>query len=47
MAFFRKPEEKRELDELEALKQEVLKAKMPASAEGYALKELQKLEKTP
>ena len=47
MAFFRKPEEKPEIDELEALKQEVLKAKMPASAEGYALKELQKLEKTP
>ena len=47
MAFFRKPEEKQEIDELEALKQELLKAKMPASAEGYAVKELQKLEKTP
>jgi ATP-dependent Lon protease len=47
MAFFRKPEEKPEIDELDALKQEVLKARMPASAEGYALKELQKLEKTP
>jgi ATP-dependent Lon protease len=47
MALFRKSEEKQEIEELAALKQEVLKAKMAASAEGYALKELQKLEKTP
>lgn len=47
MAFFRKSEEKQEFEELEALRQEVLKARMPPAAEGPALKELQKLEKTP
>jgi ATP-dependent Lon protease len=47
MALFRKAEEKQEIEELAALKQEVLKAKMAAAAETYALKELQKLEKTP
>jgi ATP-dependent Lon protease len=47
MAFFRKSEEKQQFEDLELLRQEILKAKMEPSAEGYALKELDKLEKTP
>ena len=47
MAFFRKSEEKQEFEDLELLRQEILKAKMPPSVEGYAVKELDKLEKTP
>ncbi|MCG6945309.1 MAG: endopeptidase La [Deltaproteobacteria bacterium] len=47
MALFRKPEEKQQTDELELLRQEIIRAKMPSSVEGHALKELDKLEKTP
>ncbi|UCG21160.1 MAG: response regulator, partial [Deltaproteobacteria bacterium] len=47
MAFFRKSEEKQDFEDLELLRQEILKAKMPPSVEGYAIKELDKLEKTP
>jgi ATP-dependent Lon protease len=47
MAFFRKSEEKQDFEDLELLRQEILKAKMPPSVEGYAVKELDKLEKTP
>ncbi|MGD8776800.1 MAG: endopeptidase La [Syntrophobacterales bacterium] len=47
MAFFRKSEEKEQFEDLELLRQEILKAKMPPSAEAYAIKELDKLEKTP
>jgi ATP-dependent Lon protease len=47
MAFFRKSEEKQHFEDLELLRQEILKAKMPPSVEGYAVKELDKLEKTP
>jgi ATP-dependent Lon protease len=47
MGFFRKSEERQYVEELEGLRQEVLKAKMPPSVEGYAVKELEKLEKTP
>jgi ATP-dependent Lon protease len=47
MALFRKSEEKQQGEEIELLRQEVLKAQMGSSAEDYALKELEKLEKTP
>ena len=47
MAFFRKSEDKQQFDDLELLRQEILKAKMAPSVEGYAVKELEKLEKTP
>jgi ATP-dependent Lon protease len=47
MAFFRKSEEKQQFEDLELLRQEILKAKMPPSVEVYAAKELDKLEKTP
>ena len=47
MAFFRRSEEKQEFEDLELLRQEILKAKMPPSVEGYAVKELDKLGKTP
>jgi ATP-dependent Lon protease len=47
MALFRKPEEKQQADELEMLRREIIKAKMPSSSEVHALKELDKLEKTP
>ncbi len=47
MAFFRKSEEKQEFEDLELLRQEILKAKMTPSVEGYAVKELDKLGKTP
>lgn len=47
MAFFRKSEEKQEFEDLELLRQEILKAKMPPSVESYAVKELDKLGKTP
>ncbi|MCG6917807.1 MAG: endopeptidase La [Deltaproteobacteria bacterium] len=47
MGFFRKSEEKEHFEDLELLRQEILKAKMPPAAEGYAIKELDKLGKTP
>ena len=47
MALFGKSEEKQQSEEIELLRQEVLKAQMGSSAEDYALKELEKLEKTP
>jgi len=47
MAFFRKTEDKQQFEDLELLRKEILKAKMPPSVEGYAVKELDKLEKTP
>jgi ATP-dependent Lon protease len=47
MAFFGKDEERQQLEELEQLRQEVLKAHMPGSVEAVALRELEKLEKTP
>ena len=47
MAFFRKSEERQQFEDLELLRQEVLKAKMPSSVEAYAVKELNKLGKTP
>ena len=47
MAFFRKSEEKQQFEDLELLRQDILKAKMPPSVQGYALKELDKLGKTP
>lgn len=47
MGLFRKSEEKQQSEELELLRQEILKAQMRPSAEGPALKELEKLEKTP
>ena len=47
MAFFRKSEEKEQFEDLELLRQEILKAKMGPAAEGYAIKELDKLGKTP
>lgn len=47
MAFFRKSEEKQDFEDLELLRQEMLKAKMPPSVEGFAVKELDKLGKTP
>jgi len=47
MAFFRKSEEKQLFEDLELLRQEILKAKMPPSVQGYAVKEVDKLGKTP
>lgn len=47
MAFFGKSEEGQQLEELEELRQEVTKAQMPGSVEAVALRELEKLEKTP
>ncbi len=47
MALFGKPEERQQLEELEELRQEVLKAHMPEPVEAVALRELEKLEKTP
>jgi ATP-dependent Lon protease len=47
MAFFRKSEERQQFEDLELLRQEVLQAKMPVSVEAYAVKELDKLGKTP
>ncbi|MCG6981619.1 MAG: endopeptidase La [Deltaproteobacteria bacterium] len=47
MAFFRKSEERQQFEDLELLRQEILKAKMPSSVEAYAVKELNKLGKTP
>lgn len=47
MAFFKKTEEKQQDDELELLRQDTIKAKMPSSVEIHALKELDRLEKTP
>ena len=47
MAFFGKSEDKQQAEEIEALRQEILRAQMPPSAESPALKELEKLEKTP
>jgi len=47
MGLFRKSEEKQQAEELGMLRQEVLKAKMPSAAEGPALRELEKLDKTP
>lgn len=47
MALFRKSEEKEQIEELEALRQEVLGSQMPDTVEAAALKELDKLEKTP
>jgi ATP-dependent Lon protease len=47
MGLFGKSEEKQQADELGILRQAVLKAKMSASAEVPALRELEKLEKTP
>ena len=46
MAFFRKSEDRQQFEDLELLRQEVLKAKMPSSVEAYAVKELDRLEKT-
>lgn len=47
MALFGKSEERQQLEELEELRQEVLRAQMPGSVEAVALRELEKLEKTP
>ena len=47
MALFGKSEEKQQSEEIELLRQEVLKTQMGSSAEDYALKELEKLEKAP
>jgi ATP-dependent Lon protease len=47
MALFRKPEDKQQADEIELLRQEIIKAQMPSSVEVHTLKELDKLEKTP
>jgi ATP-dependent Lon protease len=47
MAFFRKSDEREQFEDLELLRQEILKAKMPPSAEAYAIKELDRLGKTP
>jgi ATP-dependent Lon protease len=47
MALFGKAEERQQLEELEELRQEVLRAQMPGSVEAVALRELEKLEKTP
>jgi ATP-dependent Lon protease len=47
MAFFRKSEEKQQFEDLELLRQEILRAKMTPSVENYAVKELDKLGKTP
>ena len=47
MGFFKKPEEKQQDDDLALLRQEIIKAKMPSSIELFALKELDRLEKTP
>ncbi|MEJ2232203.1 MAG: response regulator, partial [Nitrospirales bacterium] len=47
MAFFRKSEERQQFEDLELLRQEVLEAKMPPSVEAYAVKELDRLGKTP
>lgn len=47
MALFGKSEERQQLEELEELRQEVLRAQMPESVEAVALRELEKLEKTP
>jgi ATP-dependent Lon protease len=47
MALFGKSEERQQLEELEELRQEVLKAQMPGSVEAIALRELEKVEKTP
>ena len=47
MAFFRKAEERQQFEDLELLRQEILKAKMPPSVEDYAVKELDRLGKTP
>ncbi|UCF02568.1 MAG: endopeptidase La [Deltaproteobacteria bacterium] len=47
MALFGKYEERQQLEELEELRQEVLGAQMPESVEAVALRELEKLEKTP
>lgn len=47
MALFGKSEERQQLEDLEELRQEVLRAQMPGSVEAVALRELEKLEKTP
>ena len=47
MAFFRKSDKREQFEDLELLRQEILKAKMPPSAEAYAIKELDRLGKTP
>jgi ATP-dependent Lon protease len=47
MALFGKDEERQQPEELEELRQEVLGALMPESVEAVALRELEKLEKTP
>ncbi len=47
MALFGRSEERQQLEELEELRQEVLRAQMPGSVEAAALRELEKLEKTP
>ena len=43
MALFRKPEDKQQADEIELLRQEIIKAQMPSSVEVHTLKELDKL----
>lgn len=47
MALFGKSEERQQLEDIEELRQEVLRAQMPGSVEAVALRELEKLEKTP
>jgi ATP-dependent Lon protease len=47
MALFRKSEQKQENEELDTLRREILKAQMGFSTEAAALKELEKLQKTP
>jgi len=47
MGLFSKSDEKQTAQELESLRREVLKAKMPPPAETHALHELEKLDKTP
>ncbi|MBW1980367.1 MAG: endopeptidase La [Deltaproteobacteria bacterium] len=47
MAFFRKGEPKEDLEELELLRQQIDRANLPEHVETVALKELEKLEKTP
>lgn len=47
MALFGKSEEKHQVEEIEALRREILKAQMPRSAEISAVKELERVKKTP